>query len=196
MLYTRRRPTVTGRPPLQGLIGLYADALSRLRTTASLRRSLVAWAAIGLVLSEAYALSVALLAGTHPLLLLLGLTVAWWVLMTAVVLGGAALLDTPGGQCVPRYGVPNGLTALRAWFCMPVLLTALVGLPGREGLALFAGVGGAAGMLDAVDGLLARSIGPITVLGKALDPLMDTMFFVVAAIGSYALGIQIGRAHV
>lgn len=134
-------------------------------------------------------MSVALLAPGRPLWLAVGLTALWWALTALVFLGGASMLDTPHGERVDHYGIPNGLTGLRAWMCMPVLLTALVGLPGREGLALFAGVGGAAGLLDAVDGLIARSFGPVTVLGKAMDPLMDTLFFIVAAAGSCALGI-------
>jgi len=111
------------------------------------------------------------------------------VLMGVVFGAGAAMLDDPDGAAINRYGVPNGVTAVRAWFSVPVLLTALLHLPGREGLALFAGVGGAAGLLDAVDGFIARSVGPITKLGKALDPFMDAMFFVVAAVGSLALSI-------
>src|SRR5439155_22031292 len=39
---------------------------------------------------------------------------------------------------------------------------------------------------------VARRFGPVTVLGKALDPFMDAVFFVVAAIGSLELGIMPG----
>jgi phosphatidylglycerophosphate synthase len=171
------------------LLGLYADALTRLRASASLRWSLCGWSVTGLLLSEGYALGVVVIAPQHPVALLTGLTGAWWLVIGVVLLGGASMLDAPDGTHLQRYGVPNGLTALRAWFCVPVLLTALIGLPGREGLSLFAGVGGAAGMLDAVDGLLARSIGPVSRLGKALDPFMDTLFFVMAAVGGLALNI-------
>ena len=45
------------------------------------------------------------------------------------------------------------------------------------------------GLLDAVDGFIARRYGPVTVLGKAMDPFGDALYFVVGAIGSLALGI-------
>ena len=45
------------------------------------------------------------------------------------------------------------------------------------------------GLLDAVDGFIARRYGPVTVLGKAMDPFGDALYFVVGAIGSCALGI-------
>ncbi len=113
----------------------------------------------------------------------------WWALITAIVVAGAALLLTPAGQAVDVYGVPNGLTALRAWLCMPLFLCAAVTLPGREGLVLWGAVGGPVGLFDAVDGFVARRFGRITVLGKALDPMMDALFFIVGAAGSYLLGI-------
>ncbi len=113
----------------------------------------------------------------------------WWLLVSAVVVGGAAMLLSPDGAPVDRYGVPNGLTALRAWLCVPMLLIAVLSLPGRLPLALFGGIGGAVGLLDAVDGFIARRFGPVTVLGKALDPFMDALFFIAGAAGCYLLGI-------
>jgi len=62
-------------------------------------------------------------------------------------------------------------------------------LPGRLGLALWGSIGGSVGLLDAVDGFIARRYGPVTVLGKAMDPFGDAIYFVVGAIGSWALGI-------
>ena len=44
-------------------------------------------------------------------------------------------------------------------------------------------------MLDAVDGIVARRYGPVTVLGKAMDPFGDALFFLAAALGCYLLGI-------
>jgi len=38
-------------------------------------------------------------------------------------------------------------------------------------------------------GFIARRYGPVTVLGKAMDPFGDALYFVVGAIGSWALGI-------
>ena len=116
-------------------------------------------------------------------------TAAWWIAVTIGIIGGAAMLLTPDGNTVDRYGIPNGLTALRAYACVPLLFVATLSLPGRLALALWAGVGGAAGLLDAVDGFIARRWGPITVLGKAMDPFGDALFFVIGAIGCWTLGI-------
>jgi phosphatidylglycerophosphate synthase len=116
-------------------------------------------------------------------------TAVWCLLVTIGVIGGAAMLMTPDGTSVDRYGIPNGLTALRAYACVPVLFIATLSLPGRLGLALWAGIGGSVGLLDAVDGFIARRFGPVTVLGKAMDPFGDAMYFVVGAIGCCTLGI-------
>jgi phosphatidylglycerophosphate synthase len=116
-------------------------------------------------------------------------TAVWWLAVTVGMIGGAALLRTPDGTPVERYGIPNGLTALRGYACVPVLLIGTLSLPGRLGLALWGGIGGSVGLLDAVDGFIARRYGPVTVLGKAMDPFGDALYFVVGAIGSCALGI-------
>jgi phosphatidylglycerophosphate synthase len=173
---------------LKGIAGLYAEAISRLRRSPRLRRSLGIWAALGLIAGEALSVSVALVHGSEALLAAAA-TVAWWALITLVLIGGAALLNTPDGTPVESYGVPNGLTALRAYGSMPLLFIATLSLPGRLALALWGGVGGVVGLLDAVDGFVARRFGPITVLGKALDPFVDALFFIVGAVGSFALGV-------
>jgi cardiolipin synthase (CMP-forming) len=116
-------------------------------------------------------------------------TAAWWIVVTVGIIGGAALLMTPDGNPVDRYGIPNGLTALRAYACVPLLFIAILSLPGRLALALWGGIGGSVGLLDAVDGFIARRYGPVTVLGKAMDPFGDALYFAVGAIGSWALGI-------
>jgi phosphatidylglycerophosphate synthase len=113
----------------------------------------------------------------------------WWLFIDLVFLGGAAWLTTPGGRLVERYGIPNGLTAIRAWACIPLVVVAVVSLPGELALVLWVTVGGVVGLLDAVDGLIARRFGPVTVLGKAMDPFGDALFFVVGAFGCYLLGI-------
>lgn len=119
----------------------------------------------------------------------LGVTLAGWLAVSVVMAGGAALLVDQGGAAVDRYGVPNGLSALRAWLCVPLLLDTGWMLPGRLGLILWVAVGGSVGMLDAVDGWWARRFGPVTGLGKAIDPAMDVVYFSVAAIGNVWLGI-------
>jgi phosphatidylglycerophosphate synthase len=144
---------------------------------------------LGLVLGEALTVDVALVHGHGTITLAVIATAVWWLAVTIGVIGGAALLRTPEGVPVERYGVPNGLTALRGYACVPVLFIGTLTLPGRLGLALWGGIGGSVGLLDAVDGFIARKYGPVTVLGKAMDPFGDALYFVVGAIGSCALGI-------
>ncbi len=161
----------------------------RLRGSAPLRRSLLFWTVLGLLLGEALSCDVALVHGHDTLALAVIATAVWWAVVTVGVIGGAALLRTPDGTPVDRYGIPNGLTALRGYACVPVLLLGTLSLPGRLGLALWGSIGGSVGLLDAVDGIIARRYGPVTVLGKAMDPFGDALYFVVGAIGSWALGI-------
>lgn len=119
----------------------------------------------------------------------MAVVLAWWIAILVLFIAGPALLETPDGRPLDHYGVPNGLTALRAWMSIPLLFVAILPLPGKLALMLWAGVGGAVGLLDAVDGAIARRFGPVSVLGKAIDPFGDALFFVIAAVGSYFLGI-------
>ena len=144
---------------------------------------------LGLIFGEALTVLVALVHGHATVGGAVLATALWWVLVTAGIIGGAAMLMTPDGNPVDRYGIPNGLTALRAYACVPLLFIATLSLPGRLALALWGGIGGSVGLLDAVDGFIARRYGPITVLGKAMDPFGDAVYFAVGAIGSWALGI-------
>jgi phosphatidylglycerophosphate synthase len=149
----------------------------------------VAWTLLGLVLGEALTVLVAAVHGHDAIDGAVIATAAWWLAVSIGVIGGAALLRTPDGNEVDRYGIPNGLTALRAYACVPLLFIATLSLPGRLALALWGGVGGSVGLLDAVDGFIARRFGPVTVLGKAMDPFGDALYFVVGAIGCCTLGI-------
>jgi len=151
--------------------------------------SLAIWLAAGLVLTEALAVPVARVHAPSAMAPAAAVTFGWWLLVALVFIAGAALLDTPDGTPVDHYGLPNGLTALRAWACAPLLVVAVLSLPDRLGLLLWVFVGGAVGMLDAVDGIVARRYGPVTVLGKAMDPFGDALFFLAAALGCYLLGI-------
>jgi CDP-diacylglycerol--glycerol-3-phosphate 3-phosphatidyltransferase len=146
------------------------------------------WLIFGLIIDEAFTALVAQLHGGGQVgALLAGL--AWWALVAMVLVGGAALLNRPDGSRVDVLGIPNGLTALRAWACLPLALCALWTLPHNLGFILWCTVGGSVGMLDLVDGYVARRFGPITALGKAIDPAMDSLFFSLGALGSVLLGI-------
>lgn len=176
------------RSGLGGLAGIYAAALARLRRSPSLRRSLVSWLVAGMVFTEAFDLILAAAHGSGVVVAVIG-GVVWWLAIAAVMVGGAALLRTPDGTEIDRYGIPNGLSALRAWACLPLLLCAVWTYPHDLGFILWGSAGGLIGMLDYVDGLLARRIGPVTELGKAIDPAMDALFFSVAGYGSVLLGM-------
>lgn len=176
------------RTGLTGFIALYGDGLRRIRTSAALRRSLLVWLGIGLIFTETYSLLVAQLhGGGQAIALLLGF--GWWVVVSLVLIGGAALLNLPDGTPVDSYGLPNGLTGIRAWASLPLFLCAAWTFPHQLGFILWCTVGGSVGMLDVVDGYVARRFGPITALGKALDPAMDSFFFSMAAVGNFLVGI-------
>ena len=181
-----------GRPATASSLGdLCGESLALLRGSPRLRRSLAAWLALGLVLTEAFTLSLAALHGSGMVAFGLG-ALAAWAFASLFLLFGAPLLRTPDGRRLDGYGVPNGLSAIRAWMCFPLVMCAAVALPGSTGLYLWCAVGGTAGMLDFVDGYIARRFGPITALGKAIDPAMDAVFFAMAAVGNWLLGIAPG----
>jgi phosphatidylglycerophosphate synthase len=175
-----------------GLRDLLREALSLLASSARLRRSLWLWLGIGLVLSEGFTIALAVLHGHSSTVPLAAGAFAAWLVVSLVLAGGAPLLRTPDGARVDRYGAPNGLSAIRAWLCFPLVLCASISLPGSLGLYLWCSIGGSAGMLDFVDGYVARRFGPVTALGKAIDPAMDSVFFGMAAVGGWLLGITPG----
>ncbi len=175
-----------------GLRGLLAEASNRLRSTPQLRRSLGGWLLVGLVLSEAFTIPLAVLHdGRTTAPLALG-DLAAWLVISLFLAAGTPLLRTPDGTTIDHFGVPNGLTGIRAWLSFPLILCAALSLPGSLGLYLWCAVGGSTGMLDFVDGYIARRFGPVTALGKAIDPAMDAVFFAMAAVGNWLLGIAPG----
>ena len=175
-----------------GLGDLIREALALLRASSRLRRSLWFWLGVGLLLSEGFTVPLALLHDRAALPPLALGTAGWWAAVSLFLVGGTPLLRSPDGVRVDRYGIPNGLSAIRAWLCFPLILCAVISLPGSLGLYLWCSVGGSTGMLDFVDGYIARRFGPVTALGKALDPAMDVLFFAMAAVGNWLLGIAPG----
>ena len=175
-----------------GVRDLIREAVARLGASPRLRRSLVFWLTAGLALSEGFTIPVAALHdGASIVPLALGAAGAW-ALASLFLVAGAPLLRTPDGTRVDRYGIPNGLTAIRAWLSFPLILCATLSLPGSLGLYIWCAVGGSTALLDFVDGYIARRVGPVTELGKALDPAMDVLFFAMAAVGGWLLGITPG----
>jgi len=124
----------------------------------------------------------------HRLGLGLGLDLGWWLVTTAFLFVALDLSRSyPGNQPVDRLGVPNGLTLVRAYMALPILLYAV--LPSQY-LArdLFLCIAAPVALLDAADGWVARTMGPVTVLGRALDPIMDATFFSLSAVACLLLG--------
>ena len=73
------------------------------------------------------------------------------------------------------YTIPNGITLLRLALT-PFFVLAVIG--GKHSLAL--GLFVAAGLSDALDGLLARLLGMRSLLGTYLDPIADKTLLVTA----------------
>ena len=179
------------RTGLRGLGDLSRAAAGRWGNEPRLRTSLLVWLAAGVVVCPAFAGFVGVLHGSGALVLT-AIGLAWWTLVGAVVTLCVPLLITPEGARVGYLGIPNGLSALRAWLVCPLLMCALLSTTDHVGFYLWCSIGFLAGCLDFVDGFVARSIGPVTALGKAIDPAGDATYFAAAAIGDYALGIVPG----
>ncbi|MGH7721554.1 MAG: CDP-alcohol phosphatidyltransferase family protein [Candidatus Dormibacteria bacterium] len=182
----------TGIRSSAGPRDLVREALARLGGSAPLRRSLLLWLSIGLVLSEGFTIPLAALHDRASVLPLAVAAAGAWLLASVSLVVGTPLLRTADGTRIDHYGIPNGLSVIRAWLCFPLMLCAALSLPGSLGLYLWCAVGGSTGMLDFVDGYIARRFGPVTALGKALDPAMDVLFFGIAALGNWLLGIVPG----
>jgi cardiolipin synthase (CMP-forming) len=180
---------VEGRTGLGALFGLYADSFARLRASRHLRLSLLFWTGLGLVVTEAFTVGVMRVYSGRGAIVAGLVAVGWWLLVSAVLAGGAPLLRLPDASLIDYYGVPNGLSALRAYLCLPLILCATLPLPDDVGLILWLSIGAPVGLLDAVDGYIARRVGPITQLGRAIDPGGDSIFFAMAAVGNWHLGI-------
>jgi phosphatidylglycerophosphate synthase len=181
---------VEGRVGLRGFLSFYGEALARFRGNRHLQLSFTAWAGMGFLFTEALGIGVAQMDSQRWVVIAAVAGAVWWLLVSLVLAGGAALL-TPsnGGPKLDYYGVPNGLTALRAYAVVPLMITATVSTPGRTGFVIWCSVAGVTGMLDAVDGFIARRVGPLTELGRAFDPGMDSLFFSAAAYAAWRLGI-------
>ena len=185
------RTVVDGRVGLRGFAGFYRDALARFKGNRHLQLSFAFWAALGFLFTESLGIGVAQMDSRRWVVIAAVLCAVWWLMVSAVLAGGAALLVTPGdGRTIDFYGVPNGLTALRAYAVVPLMITATVSTPGRTGFVIWTSIAGATGLLDAVDGFVARSVGPLTELGRAFDPGMDALFFSAGAYAAWRLGIM------
>ncbi len=162
------------------------ESAARWRESPELRRSLIAWVALGLVLTVGSGVSAGWLGSRIGLGL--GLSLGWWVVTTAVLL---VVLDLnrryPDRAPLSHLGLPNGLTSIRAYMAVPILLYAILP-PLTEARPLFLCVASPVALLDVLDGWVARRVGMVTVLGRALDPIMDATFFSLCAVACLLLG--------
>jgi len=165
---------------------LFTGAADRWGGSRSLRVSMTLWSGLGLALSLGAGASAGALGGRLALGLISG--AAWWAATTACLFGGMSLLlRYPDQNPVDRFGVPNGITAIRAYLSLPVVLYAAlppVGLARVLVLVIAAPIAA----LDSLDGYIARRAGPLTVLGRAIDPIMDTVFFSLCAVACLVVG--------
>ncbi len=174
------------RPPARGSLAALAQlatgASGRWRGSPRLRRALVFCWGLGLVLSVPGGISAGILGS--DLVPAIAWAAVWWLATSLVLLLALPLLRTfPDQHPLEGMGLPNQLTAVRAYLALPLLLLAVMP-PLTEGRALLLAVGAPIAVLDSADGWIARHVGPVTVLGRVLDPVMDTVFFSVCAIAA------------
>jgi CDP-diacylglycerol---glycerol-3-phosphate 3-phosphatidyltransferase len=172
--------------PIAALGRLFTGASDRWERSRSLRVSLTLWAGLGLVLTLAAGGTAGALGNRIWLGLICG--VAWWIATTACLFAGISLLRRyPDRTPVNRFGIPNGITAVRAYLSLPVLLYASFPPLGLARL-LFLIIAAPIAALDFADGYIARRAGPLTVLGRAIDPIMDTVFFSLCTVACLRVG--------
>lgn len=82
------------------------------------------------------------------------------------------------------WTIPNAISFARL-LCVPIFLVLLFG---RENRAAAAWLLAVLGMTDWVDGYLARRLGQVSELGKALDPIADRLALVVGIGSILAIG--------
>lgn len=88
-----------------------------------------------------------------------------------------------------RWTLPNIITVARVALLPLLLVLIWPGLENRETCFWAAVVFAAAGVLDVVDGVLARRRNEVTVLGKFLDPLADKVFYLVTLVALLQLPV-------
>jgi CDP-diacylglycerol---glycerol-3-phosphate 3-phosphatidyltransferase len=80
------------------------------------------------------------------------------------------------------WNLPNAITLARLGLLPFIVALIWPGIETRETCVWAAGLYAVGGVLDMVDGILARRRNQVTVLGKFLDPLADKLFYLVTLI--------------
>lgn len=81
-----------------------------------------------------------------------------------------------------RWTLPNIITMARLGLLPLVVVLIWPGIESRETCFWAAMLYACGGILDVLDGILARRRNEVTVLGKFLDPLADKLFYLVTLI--------------
>lgn len=77
------------------------------------------------------------------------------------------------------WTLPNVLSLARIAVLPALIALIWPGIEGRDTCFWAAVIYALAGFTDAIDGMLARRLNKVTVLGKFLDPLADKLFYLV-----------------
>jgi CDP-diacylglycerol--glycerol-3-phosphate 3-phosphatidyltransferase len=81
-----------------------------------------------------------------------------------------------------RWTLPNIITLARLGLLPFIVLLVWPGIETRQTCFWAAVIYAMGGVLDVVDGILARKRNQVTVLGKFLDPLADKLFYIITLI--------------
>jgi phosphatidylglycerophosphate synthase len=116
----------------------------------------------------------------------------WWLATCAMLDWHLGMVEGPNGEDRERLSTADALTLLRLW---SVPLLAAQDDPARRSRPMFTGLIAAAAGGDALDGALARRLGP-TRLGSDLDKAADALTIAAASSAARRAGwLPLGAAR-
>lgn len=122
----------------------------------------------------------------------LGSVFASAALSVYVVIAGIVVSRIADFHTAPRFGLPNGLTLLRAVataFVFGYAAETAFGFKPSDGLAWgFALLAAGAILVDGLDGMIARRVGPATPFGARFDMEIDALLLAALSIAAFATG--------
>lgn len=141
-----------------------------------LRHSFRRWVLFHAVIAVAVAVLLLLWLPPTPALVAIGVQLAYGYLVVRVVGAQLALVRTPGGQLLQRFGLANALTFYRVLF-VPYVGATVVLLGTHPQIWLLTLVlYGTAAASDLLDGMVARGFDERTDFGRIYDPVGDILF--------------------